>query len=257
MLATIPALRGLNGQDDQDSSKLPDNRRMKTSKGLIHLVSAGMVLAASAMGWAQAPDRVPGERPRDRAPEGRPDRAPEGRPDGAPERRRPGGRPPIDRPQDGRAPGGLLGVIDRNGNGTIEADEIDMAVVSLRKLDLNKDGKVTRDEIGRTDAGSRTDPGSSRRFRGRLPTLSSLDKDGDGKINKEEAPERMRENFERTDTNGDGFIDSKEFDAVLQRIRGMQRPGQRPSRRPGGQEPGEGEGGSDQPRRPAPGKDAE
>ena len=110
-------------------------------------------------------------------------------------------------------------MIDRNGNGTIEADEIDMAVVSLRKLDLNKDGKVTRDEIGRMDAGSRTDPGSSRRFRGRLPTLSSLDKDGDGKINKEEAPERMRENFERTDTNGDGFIDSKEFDAVLQRIR--------------------------------------
>ena len=152
---------------------------------------------------------------------------------------------------------GLLGVIDRNGNGTIEADEIDMAVVSLRKLDRNKDGKVTRDEIGRTDAGSRTDPGSSRRFRGRLPTLSSLDKDGDGKINKEEAPERMRENFERTDTNGDGFIDSKEFDAVLQRIRGMQRPGQRPSRRPGGQEPGEGEGGSDQPRRPAAEKDDE
>ena len=58
---------------------------MKTSKGLIYLVSAGMVLAASAMGWAQAPDRVPGERPADRAPEGRPDRAPEGRPDRAPE----------------------------------------------------------------------------------------------------------------------------------------------------------------------------
>ncbi len=267
MLATIPALRGLNGQDDQDSSKLPDNRRMKTSKGLIYLVSAGMVLAASTMGWAQAPDRrAPGERPADRAPAGRPDRAPEGRPDRAPgerpadrapERRRPGGRPPIDRPQDGRAPVGLLGVIDRNGNGTIEADEIDMAVVSLRKLDRNKDGKVTRDEIGRTDSGSRTDPGSSRRFRGRLPSLSSMDKDGDGKINKEEAPERMRENFERTDTNGDGFIDSKEFDAVLQRIRGSQRPGQRPSRRPGGQEPGEGEGGSDQPRRPAAEKDTE
>ncbi|MDG2488520.1 MAG: hypothetical protein P8M65_12475 [Roseibacillus sp.] len=144
-----------------------------------------------------------------------------------------------------------MGVLDRNGNGTIEADEIDMAVVSLRKLDRNKDGKVTRDEVGGSDQGS------SRRSRGRLPSLASLDKDSDGKINKEEAPERMRENFERTDTNGDGFIDSKEFDAVLQRIRGGQRPGQRPSRRPGGQEPGEGEGGSDQPRRPAPKEDAE
>lgn len=145
----------------------------------------------------------------------------------------------------------MMGVIDRNGNGTIEADEIDMAVVSLRKLDRNKDGKVTRDEVG----GSASE--SSRRFVRRLPSLSSLDKDSDGKINKEEAPERMRENFDRTDTNGDGFIDSKEFDAVLQRIRSGQRPGQRPSRRPGGQEPGEGEGGSDQPRRPAPRKDAE
>ena len=143
-----------------------------------------------------------------------------------------------------------MGVIDRNGNGTIEADEIDMAVVSLRKLDRNKDGKVTRDEVG----GSASE--SSRRFGRRLPSLSSLDKDSDGKLSKEEAPERMRENFERTDTNGDGFIDSKEFDAILQRIRSsQQRPGQRPSRRPGGREPGEGGGGSDQPRRPTPKKE--
>ena len=147
-----------------------------------------------------------------------------------------------------------MGVIDRNGNGTIEADEIDMAVVSLRKLDRNKDGKVTRDEVG----GSASE--SSRRFGWRLPSLSSLDKDSDGKLSKEEAPDRMRENFERMDTNGDGFIDSKEFDAILQRIRSSQqrpgqRPGQRPSRRPGGREPGEGEGGSDQPRRPTPKKE--
>ena len=143
-----------------------------------------------------------------------------------------------------------MGVIDRNGNGTIEADEIDMAVVSLRKLDRNNDGKVTRDEVGGSDQGSSRRPGR------RLPSLASLDKDSDGKLNKEEAPERMRENFERTDTNGDGFIDSKEFDAILQRIRSsQQRPSQRPSRRPGGREPGEGEGGSDQPRRPTPKKE--
>ncbi len=228
---------------------------MNANKGLLYLAIVGLMLGTGATGWAQATDKAPTDRaPADRAPR---DRPPGGRPPGdrPPGDRLPGDRPPGDRPSGGRPPGGraptgLMGVIDRNGNGTIEADEIDMAVVSLRKLDRNKDGKVTRDEVG----GSASE--SSRRFGWRLPSLSSLDKDSDGKLSKEEAPERMRENFERMDTNGDGFIDSKEFDAILQRIRSsQQRPGQRPSRRPGGREPGEGEGGSDQPRRPTPKKE--
>jgi hypothetical protein len=37
-----------------------------------------------------------------------------------------------------------------------------------------------------------------------------LDKDGDGKVSKEEAPERMQRFFDRIDTNGDGFIDEEE-----------------------------------------------
>ncbi len=226
------------------------------------------MLGTGTTGWAQAPDKAPADRApgdrdrapgdRDRAPGDR-DRAPGDR-DRAPgdRDRAPGDRDRApgdrDRAPGGRPPMGLTGVIDLNGNGTIEADEIDMAVVSLRKLDRNKDGKITRDEIGGSASGS------SRRSSGRrLPSLSSLDKDGDGKLSKEETRDRMRENFDRTDTNGDGFVDSKEFDAILQRIRSGQRPGERPgerpSRRPGGREPGEGEGGSDKPRRPTPQKE--
>ena len=219
---------------------------MNATKGLLYLAIVGLMLGTGATGWAQATDKAPTDKaPTDRAPADR-DRAPNDRDRASNDRdRAPGGRPP-----GGRAPTGLMGVIDRNGNGTIEADEIDMAVVSLRKLDRNKDGKVTRDEVGGSGFGP------ERPFRSRLPSLSSLDKDGDGKLSKEEAPDRMRENFDRMDTNGDGFIDSKEFDAILQRIRSsQQRPGQRPSRRPGGREPGEGEGGSDQPRRPTPKKE--
>jgi HlyD family secretion protein len=45
--------------------------------------------------------------------------------------------------------------------------------------------------------------------------MSELDKDGDKKISRDEAPDRMKENFDSIDENKDGFIDAKEF-AVLQ-----------------------------------------
>lgn len=44
--------------------------------------------------------------------------------------------------------------------------------------------------------------------------LSQFDKDGDHRISREEAPERMRENFDRLDANADGFIDAAEAAAM-------------------------------------------
>ena len=38
-----------------------------------------------------------------------------------------------------------------------------------------------------------------------------LDKDGDGKVSKEEAPERMKQNFETLDKNSDGFLTPDEI----------------------------------------------
>ncbi|MBU3664895.1 MAG: YHYH protein [Chthoniobacterales bacterium] len=40
--------------------------------------------------------------------------------------------------------------------------------------------------------------------------IGRLDRDGDGKISKEEAPQPMARNFSKHDTNGDGFIDAEE-----------------------------------------------
>lgn len=48
------------------------------------------------------------------------------------------------------------------------------------------------------------------------------DADGDGKLSREEAPERMRENFDEIDTNQDGFIDKDELEA--RRAARSQRP---------------------------------
>ena len=153
--------------------------------------------------------------------------------------------------QSDRAPnrGGLFGALDRNGDGKIDADEIDLAVASLRKLDKNKDGEITREEMGfsfQRGGGQSTRRG----FQG----FASLDKDGDGKISKEEAPERMKERFDRMDANGDGFIDKKEQEEIMRRFRDAARPQQqrRTDRAP---ERGAGEGGSDKPKRPAPKQD--
>ncbi len=62
------------------------------------------------------------------------------------------------------------------------------------------------------------------------------DKDGDGKVSLEEAPEFMKSWFGRIDTNGDGFIDAAENAALRKRMqqRSQQQgqggsPGGRPS----------------------------
>jgi hypothetical protein len=46
----------------------------------------------------------------------------------------------------------------------------------------------------------------------------SNDKDGDGKVSKDEAPEFMRTFFERMDANSDGFIDKEESDSARRRF---------------------------------------
>ena len=43
-----------------------------------------------------------------------------------------------------------------------------------------------------------------------------MDTDGDGKISREEAPDRLRERFDEMDKNGDGFLDASDFQAMSQ-----------------------------------------
>lgn len=49
--------------------------------------------------------------------------------------------------------------------------------------------------------------------------LTELDKDGDGKISRQEAPERMQGFFDMVDTNKDGFLDKAELAAMLAKFR--------------------------------------
>jgi HlyD family secretion protein len=69
-------------------------------------------------------------------------------------------------------------------------------------------------------------PGDAEKGRGRGSfDLMQFDGDGDGKLSRDEVPERMRPVFGRLDANGDGFIDAAEVAAMRNRFR---RDGGRP-----------------------------
>jgi HlyD family secretion protein len=62
-------------------------------------------------------------------------------------------------------------------------------------------------------------PGGDQGGRRRPPDFSAMDKDGDGRLSREEAPGPMANFFDSIDTNGDGFVDRSEHDALRSRFR--------------------------------------
>ena len=55
--------------------------------------------------------------------------------------------------------------------------------------------------------------------------LMQFDADGDGKLSREEAPERLRELFDQFDTNKDGMLDRSEIRALQDKMRAKYRGG--------------------------------
>ncbi len=133
----------------------------------------------------------------------------------------------------GRPPGGALmmlpvhAALDADKNGEISADEIGQASEVLGKLDKNKDGKLTEDEL-RPDFSRMRQGGGDRPTGDRPQTgggsmaerLKEMDKNSNGKIEAEEIPEERRERMlEFLDKNGDNAIDKAELEAMAQRFR--------------------------------------
>lgn len=119
----------------------------------------------------------------------------------------------------------LVRALDTDRNGELSADEIAGASEALKKLDRNGDGKVTREEVGPPMPAGGFQPDQERA----MAYFKQMDKDGDGKLSKDEAPERMRENFARIDANSDGKIDDVELRHMMGRG-----PGGPDARRPEG-----------------------
>lgn len=85
---------------------------------------------------------------------------------------------------------------------------------------------------GRDRSGGRGPDGQRGSGGGGGPGNVNPDKNGDGKISKEEAPERMKPFFDRLDTNSDGFIDQAEREEAKKRFQQQGQQGQQGEQQP-------------------------
>ncbi len=148
------------------------------------------------------------------------------------------------RPDRGRRPPSpIIAALDADEDGEISAEEMANAVAALKKLDKNSDGKLTREEFSPPRQGRGGGPGGGLGGGGRsgfLDRMFEADADDDGKLSKDEVPERMRDRFDDIDSNGDGYVSRSELE---ERFAAFGRGG-------GGRGPGGRQGGGDRPRRP-------
>ncbi len=96
----------------------------------------------------------------------------------------------------------------RRGAGQPEAGPADASA--------GPDGSQPENGAGHADAGAGR-PGGDRAGQRRGGNLMRLDQDKDGRISRDEAPERMRPMFDRLDANSDGFLDATEMKAMRRR----------------------------------------
>lgn len=143
-------------------------------------------------------------------------------------------------------PSPLMRVLDADKNGELSSDEIANAAKALKALDKNEDGKLSREELrpqfphgrqpgqrGGQGGGPGGRPGggppSGEQF---VKHIMGFDKDGDGKVTKEELPEPMQRMLQRGDTNEDGAIDREEAEKLVEQLERFRRD--RPQGGPGG-----------------------
>jgi hypothetical protein len=220
-------------------------------------------LALSATVWSSSAQDQGGQRPeRPGAP----------RPEGGQQGQRPEGQRPQGGPGgQGQGQGGfrpmpnpIVTALDANSDGTIDESELKNATAALKKLDKDGDGKLSQEETRPAGMGGRGSFGGGQGGPGQggpggpggqgggggdfVATFMQNDKNGDGKIAKDEVSERAQGMFGRLDTNSDGFIDKKELEIMAAQMRERGAGGQGGQRPPG--EGGARPEGGNRPQRP-------
>jgi hypothetical protein len=99
---------------------------------------------------------------------------------------------------------------DKDGDGKVSKEEASGLPEALfTNNDTNNDGFLDKAEMDAMRARFKSGGGQG----GGMRNLMSNDKNKDGKVSRDEAPEGMQNFFDRMDANGDGFIDQAELDA--------------------------------------------
>ncbi len=172
----------------------------------------------------------------------------------------PGGGPRGQRGHGGRPPvPPVEAALDADHDGTLSAAEIAAAPAALATLDADGDGQLEGEEFrppapprggpggpgfggpggppgppggGPPGSPAGGSPGADRgrdRVRAFLRELHEADADGDQRLSRDEAPERIRDRFDKIDSNGDEFIDMAEVRQVAERMaaggKGKGKPG--------------------------------
>ena len=138
-------------------------------------------------------------------------------------------------PGGGRPMNPVLRILDADNDGELSAAEMEKAPAALKALDRNSDGKLTDDELrptppgggpgggpgGRGPGGPGGGPGDQG---GPAPTSAeviarymSLDVNKDGKLTKDEVPERLQGFFARADADNDENVTKDELTKMAER----------------------------------------
>ena len=127
---------------------------------------------------------------------------------------------PADRKRGGEGPfrfDPILAALDTNHDGELSADEIAAASTSLLTLDKNGNGQIDADEMQMHQMNPQE----------RLHHfMEEFDTNKDGRIARDEAPERMVTSgeFDRIDVNHDGFMDKDELVTFFTQMDNQQGP---------------------------------
>ncbi|MBZ0136409.1 MAG: hypothetical protein K8I27_08570 [Planctomycetes bacterium] len=105
-------------------------------------------------------------------------------------------------------------ILDRDDDGRLTKAELgDDFVGLLVNGDKNDDKKLDLVEWQGARAAA-SEPRNDRAGDDGGSIMARIDKDGDGKISKEEAPDRLKENFDKLDKNSDGFLTEDEVNSA-------------------------------------------
>lgn len=122
----------------------------------------------------------------------------------------------------------LWNKIDVNQDGKITREELNADVSAMfTSVDANKDGKVSQDELSQFFAAKREEMKAKHAER-----LQAADKNKDGKWSKDELSEMPERRFAKLDANSDGFVTQAELDAKREahKARFEKKQGDRPNK---------------------------